>query len=166
MNIESYSTSSSKSQRLLRNPASVSPGNPTMISVVIAMSRLRVLHPLDAPHIFVARVQPLHRAPGPASSRIAPADAHDCRARISIDRVDDVLHEIARMRSREAHAPHSGDLATSASSSRKIPACRRRIAIAVHVLAEQLNFGVARAAPAASLRAARSRWCGCAPARA
>ena len=42
--------------------SSVSPGKPTMMSVVIAMSRRRVLHPLDAPHVFVARIQPLHAA--------------------------------------------------------------------------------------------------------
>ena len=49
---------------------------------------------------------------------------------------------------------------------RKVPAGRRRIAIAVHVLAEQLNFGVAHARPADAPPASRFRRCGCAPDRA
>ena len=63
--------------------------------------------------------------------------------RILVDGVDDVLDEIARVRSGEAHAADAVDFAHGAQQTRKIPTGRRWIAIAVDVLAEQLDFGVA-----------------------
>src|SRR5260370_6779350 len=73
------------------------------------------------------------------------------------------------MRSGEAHAADSWNAADAGQELREIPACGRRIAIAVHVLSEQLNFAVPRpgelarfgqhgGAGAASLRSARERY--------
>ena len=136
-----------------------------MISVVIAISRLAALHPFDAAHIFVARVEPLHRAQHASSSRTAPADARDCRAPgLRVDRVDDALHEIARMGRREAHAADAGTSRRRSPAAAQNPSRGRRIAIAVHVLAKKLHFGIAGIAPAdcasrstLSLRAAALR---------
>ena len=88
--------------------------------------------------------------------------------RIRLDGVDNALAEIARMRRGEAHAADAGNLPDVIEQRGEIPARGRRIAIAVHVLAEQLNFAVARArqlqrfgdhrrAGAAALRTARER---------
>ena len=87
--------------------------------------------------------------------------------RIVVDGVDDVFDEIARMRGGEAHAPDAIRLRPwRAAGARKSQAGGRRIAIAVDVLAQQLDFGVARFGQLRALRSTRSRWCGCAPARA
>ena len=56
--------------------------------------------------------------------------------------------------------------ATASSSSTKFHLARRRIAVGIHGLAEQLNFRVARIGQAARFRENRLRWRGCAPARA
>ncbi len=63
--------------------------------------------------------------------------------RIVVDGVDDVLDEIARVRGGEAHAADSVHFADRAQQSREIPAGGRRVAIAVDVLAQKLDFGVA-----------------------
>ena len=62
--------------------------------------------------------------------------------RVRIDCVDDRLDEIARMRRREAHAPNAGHAPDVLQQSCEIPTGRRRIAITVDVLSEQLNFGI------------------------
>ena len=88
--------------------------------------------------------------------------------RIVVDGVDDVLDEVARVRRGEAHAPDAVHFAHCAQQSRKVPAGGRRIAIAVDVLAQQLDFDVAHAsqlarfvqhafAGAAALGSARER---------
>ena len=59
-----------------------------------------------------------------------------------VDRVDDIFGEIARVRSGEAHAADAGDLADSREQFGKRHLARR-IAVGVHVLAEQLNLGEA-----------------------
>src|SRR5580658_6363673 len=87
---------------------------------------------------------------------------------IFLNRVDDFLDEIARVRGGEADAADAGDLADVVEQRREVPGGGRRIAVAVHVLAEQLNFGVAgrgdlpgfgdyRSAGAAALRPASER---------
>src|SRR6476661_1450840 len=59
-----------------------------------------------------------------------------------VDGPDDLTHKIARMRSGETNAAHSVDPARCGEKLGEIPPGRRRIAVAVHVLPEQLNFGV------------------------
>ena len=86
--------------------------------------------------------------------------------RIRVDGVDDGLDEIARMRSGEADAADAGNLRDARQQRGEIPTRRRRIAIAVDVLSQQLNFGVAGFGKPSRLRPSRSRWCGCAPVRA
>src|SRR4029077_1734643 len=49
------------------------------------------------------------------------------------------------MRSRKADAPDAVDFADATQHARKIPAGRRRVAITIDVLAEQLDFGIAYA---------------------
>ena len=105
----------------------------------------RLLHPIDAAHVFVARVEPLH-----ASQHVRGSGLHRkmhviAQHRIVVDGVDDFLDEIARVRSGEAHAPDAIHFAHRAQQPREIPAGGRRIAIAVHVLAQQLDFDVAHA---------------------
>ncbi len=88
--------------------------------------------------------------------------------RIVVDGVDDFLDEIARVRRGEAHAPDAIHFAHGSQQAREIPTGGRRIAIAVYVLAQQLDFDVAHAsqlarfvqhalAGAAALRPARER---------
>ncbi len=61
-----------------------------------------------------------------------------------VDGFDDALYEIARVRGCEAYAAHSGHLASLRKQLRKIKTGIGRIAIAVYILAEQLDFGVAK----------------------
>ena len=79
-----------------------------------------------------------------------------------------LLHEIARVGGGVADAADARDLGHARQQRGEIPAGGRRIAIAVHVLAQQLNLGIAplgqaarllhhARAGAAALRAARER---------
>src|SRR5215472_6304576 len=86
--------------------------------------------------------------------------------RVLVHRVDDSLHEIARVRSGVAHAPHAGNLRYARQQSREIPARGRGVAVAVDVLAQQLNFGVTFLSQTAGLRHdARARAAALRPAR-
>ena len=69
--------------------------------------------------------------------------------RIGVDGVDDGLDEIARMRGGEADAADAGDVADVVEQGGEIPAGGRGVAIAVDVLAQQLNFGIAGVGEAA-----------------
>src|ERR1700693_4542729 len=88
--------------------------------------------------------------------------------RIFVDGVYDFFDEITRVRGGEAHAPDAIDLAHGAQQAGEVPAGGRRVAIAVDVLAPELDFEIAllcqiarffQHAPtgAAALRAARKR---------
>src|ERR1039457_344251 len=128
----------------------------------------RALHPLDAAHVLVASVQALHavehRRPAGLDRQMDMVAEHG----ILVDGVDNVLDEIARMRGREADAADAVDAANLAKQADEVPAAGRRVAVAVDVLAEQLDLAVAHPRQAASflenavagpaaLRAARER---------
>ncbi len=102
-----------------REFGSVSPGKPTMMSVVMLISRL-------ADFIHAMRSNTDHECTGAAWPRDprgaglhrqvnVVAQGRDC-----FDGIDDVLAEIARMRRGEADAADSWDFATAASSSAKV----------------------------------------------
>ena len=61
---------------------------------------------------------------------------------ILVDCFNNFLHEVARMRGGEAHAANTRNPAHSIEQGGEIPAGRRRIAIAVHVLPEKLDLGI------------------------
>ena len=85
--------------------------------------------------------------------------------RDGLDGLDDVFAEVARVRGGKAHAADAGNFADSGQQFRKgLLPCR--IAVGVHVLAQQLNLGVAQSRPSAGLRPAPSRTSGCALCRA
>src|ERR1700719_906199 len=65
--------------------------------------------------------------------------------RIFVDGVYDFFDEIARVRGGEAHSPDAIDLTHGAQQPGEVPAGRRRVAIAIDVLAEELDFEIARA---------------------
>ena len=75
--------------------------------------------------------------------------------RIRVDGIDDALREVARMRSGEAHAANAGHFGHTRRAAWRNPSPRARIAIAVHVLAQQLNLGVAGVGQLARFRHAR-----------
>jgi len=66
--------------------------------------------------------------------------------RVIVDRFHDLLHEVSRMRRREANAPDSIQFTHGAKQAREVPAGRRRIAVAVNILPQKLDFGVTRGA--------------------
>jgi hypothetical protein len=72
--------------------------------------------------------------------------------RVRVHGVDDGAHEIARVRSGVADAADARNFGHARQQGREIPAGRRRIAIAVHVLPQQLDFGVALLGQAARFR--------------
>ena len=88
-----------------------------MMSVVMRILPLRVLHPVDAAHVLVARVQPLHRRQHAGRAGLHRQMHVIAEHRIRVHGVDDLLHEIARMRGGEAHAADARDLGRRASSS-------------------------------------------------
>ena len=69
-----------------------------------------------------------------------------------VNRIDYLTAEIIRMRSGEAHAANAIDCRHFVEQAGEIQVARRRIAIGVDGLAQQLNFGVASIGQAASLR--------------
>ena len=156
--IESYSTSSIRLS-VSSKSASVSPGNPTMISVVIAMFA-RVLHPLDPPHVFVARVEPLHRVQNPRRSRLHRQMHVIAQRPDRVDRVDDVLDEIARMRCREPDPPQSGDLSRLVAAAWRNPSrpAKDRDSCLRSVPAAELRYSPCR--PVRAPRAGRCPMCG------
>src|SRR5260370_24694283 len=62
---------------------------------------------------------------------------------ILVHRVNDRLAEVTRMRCGESHTPQSRDFTHARQQSGKIPTQWRWVAVAVDVLADQLNLGVA-----------------------
>ena len=72
-----------------------------------------------------------------------------------IDGIDDVLGEVARVRGSKAHAPDAVNLPHGSEQFREA-ALAARIAVAVHVLAEQLDLRVAETCDALGLRQLRS----------
>ena len=112
-----------------------------MVSVVMLISRLRGLHPGDAFQILLAGVLAEH---GVEHSRRAALHRQMhviAERRDGVDGVHNVLGEVARMRSGEAHAADSGNLADGRQQFRK-DLLVRGIGVGIHVLAEQLNVGV------------------------
>ena len=109
LNSESYSTSSSRSSvrleiRLgLAGEADDDVGGDGDVAP-------RVLHPLDAAHVLVARVEPLHSLEHARRSGLHRQMHVIAQRRILVDGVDDLLHEIARMRGGEAHAADARNL--------------------------------------------------------
>ncbi len=73
-----------------------------------------------------------------------------------VDGLDDVAGEVARVAGGEAHAPDAGHLANGSQQlgEAQLPF---RVAIAVHVLAQQLNLGVAQVGDAPRLGEHRGR---------
>ena len=139
-----------------------------MISVLIAMGRSGGLHPRNPAQVLLARIQPLHAVQNCAGSRLRRQMHMIAQRRIRVDRVDDLAHEIARMGSGEAHPADTFRPAHLVQEPGEIPSRRRWIAIAVDVLAQQLDFAIARArelgrfrdyrrAGAATLRPSRER---------
>ncbi len=63
--------------------------------------------------------------------------------RYFVDRLDEVAREIVGMRGGEANAADATDAGNRAQQVDKFPPPRRRIAVGIHRLPEQLNFGVA-----------------------
>src|SRR6185437_10517470 len=110
----------------------------------------RVFGPLDALEIPVARVLALHRA-----QYIRRAGLHRqmnmiAERRMEVDGANDVLSEVARVRGGEAHALDAVDLADGNEQFGE-GSFSARIAKAVHVLAEELNFGIAESGDALRL---------------
>ena len=62
---------------------------------------------------------------------------------VGVHGIDDGAHEIARMAGGVAHAAHAGDFGDARQQRGEVPSGGRGIAVAVDVLAEQLDFGVA-----------------------
>src|ERR1700693_5431128 len=62
--------------------------------------------------------------------------------RVVVDGVYDFFDEITRVRGGEAYTPDAIDLAHGTQQTCEIPAGGRRIAIAVDVLAEELDFEI------------------------
>ncbi len=114
-----------------------------MISVVMAMGRLARLHPIDAAHVFVARIEALHGIQNARGAGLHGKVDVIAEALIPLDGIDDGLDEIARMGGGEADALDARNFTYAGQKGREIPTGRGGIAIAVHVLAEQLDFGVA-----------------------
>ena len=111
----------------------------------------RGANPRNFFEIFLARVGAPH---GAQNARRAGLDRKMNvvaeRGR-GVDRVDDLATEIIGMRSGEAHAADAMDCRDLAQQAGEIQAARRRIAIGIDGLAEQLNFGIAGIGEAASL---------------
>src|SRR5712691_10162424 len=63
--------------------------------------------------------------------------------RIGVDRIHDLFHEIARMRSGEPDAADPRELANPVEQGSEIPTGGGWVTIAVDVLPEELHFGVA-----------------------
>jgi hypothetical protein len=107
----------------------------------VPLGRLQPLNPL---HVLVPRVlsrhpfkhrrrSALHRQMDLVAERFGPVDG-----------VDDVAREIARMRCGEPDPADPLHMADRFQQLGEVPAGRRRVAVAVHILAQQLNLGVAR----------------------
>ena len=141
LNSESYCTSSS-SGRVCSKSASVSPGKPTMMSVVSAMLRRAFLIHAMRSHILIARVEPLHGGEHPAGAGLHRQVDVIADHGIGVHGVHDGFDEIARVGRGEAHAANAGHLAATRQQRGEIPARGRRVAVAVDVLAEQAGFRV------------------------
>jgi len=103
---------------------------------------LCALDPLDAAHVFVARVHAVHGGQNLRRNRTARASGRDRRARVRVHGVHDGFDEIARCEVVYRTRRMPGIWLTRASSVR-IPRGRRRVAETVDVLAEELDVGIA-----------------------
>jgi hypothetical protein len=73
----------------------------------------RTSHPLDPAQVVIAGIEPLHARQHPVRAGLHREVHMVAQHRIPVDRLDDLLHEVAGMRRRETHAAHSrrgGDL--------------------------------------------------------
>ena len=163
---ESYWTSSRRSS-VSSKSCSVSPGKPTMMSVVMAMAR-------RAPFIHEMRSQVFDRGCTGAAwrrargrNRTARAGGRGCRGSGLASIASTIrFDEVARVGGGEAHAADAGDFADAARSCGEVPpGGGRGVAIAVDVLAEELDFGNSRRRRSGAPLRARWRWCGCARVR-
>ena len=138
------------------------------MSVVIAMGTGGGFHPGNTLHVFVARVEPLHGLQDAGGTGLHGKMHMIAQRRIGIDRVDNRLRKVPGMRCGKAHTADAGDAAHLVQQRGKIPACGRGIAVAVHVLANELDLRISgigelcrfanhRGAGAASLGATRER---------
>ena len=113
-----------------------------MMSVVRLMSRLARFHPRDAFEVLLAGVEALHGVEHARGAALHGQVHVVAKGRYGVDGVHDVAAEVARVRSGEAHAADAWNFADRGQQfgERLLPC---RILVGIHVLAEQLNFGVA-----------------------
>src|SRR4051812_40024659 len=62
--------------------------------------------------------------------------------RLFVDGLDDFANKITRMGRGETDTAHPGDVTRLCQKLGEVPCGRRRVPVAVYVLAEQLNFGI------------------------
>ena len=112
--------------RVCSKSASVSPGKPTMMSVVIAASRHRRADPVDDLEVALAAVAAPHRP----QHRVRPGLHRHVQLRADVRRLghrrDHVVGEVARMRAGEAHPLEPVDLAAGPQQLAERAAGRRR----------------------------------------
>ena len=147
------------------NSASVSPGKPTMMSVVMLMGRRAERIQCDFFEIFVARVGAQHLLENAVGARLHGQMNVVAEGRSGVDGFDDFASEVVGMRGGETHAANSGNRGDGQEQIDEIHAPGRGIAIGVHGLTEQLHFGVTANRRGGGLLPERRRWRGCAGGR-
>ena len=113
-----------------------------MMSVVMAIGRRVLFIQAIRCMVLCRRVEPLH---GLQHSRRAGLhrQMHVIAQRwIFVDRVHNLLHEIARMGGREPHAPDARHAPDIVQQRCEVPGRRRRVPITVYVLPQQLDLGI------------------------
>ena len=124
-------------RRVSSKSASVSPGKPTMMSVVIAASGICSRTRSMMPEELVAAVGPAHRLEHPVGTRL---ERH-VQARHDVGRLghrgDDVVGEGRGVRAGEAHPLEPVDLAAGAQQLAEREPVAELDAVGVDVLAEQ-----------------------------
>ena len=117
--------------------SSVSPGKPTMMSVVIAASGMLLADPVDDAEELRAAVGAAHRLEHPVGARLQ----RHVQARHDVGglghRGDDVVGEGGRVRAGEAHPLEALDLAAGAQQLAEREPVAELDAVGVDVLAEQ-----------------------------
>src|ERR1017187_9851555 len=85
------------------------------------ITALRILDPLDAPHVFVAGVEAVHGGEHARGARLHGQVDVIADGGVGVHGIDDAAHEIARMAGGVAHAAHAGDFGDAPEQGGEVP---------------------------------------------